>query len=302
MMAKILVIDDIEDNILLLTFNLEDDGHQVIAARSGQDGYHKALSELPDLILLDMMMPVWDGIKTLKELKKNLTTADIPVIMVSANDTDTTIIEALDIGAHDYIAKPYIYEVLAARLRSALRLKKAQDDLEQANITLANLASLDPLTEVYNRRHFYTLAKAEYSRARRHKRPLVILMLDVDFFKRINDKYGHAIGDQVLISLTQLCRKIIRQSDILARFGGEEFVICCPDTTLEDGCQLSKRLCMELRNSGLSIPGQAIDVTASIGVAAMNPADICLEDIINRADTLLYDAKNSGRDRVACQA
>lgn len=301
-MAHILVVDDIEDNILLLTFNLEDEGHQVSAATSGQTAYDLALTQHPDLILLDVMMPGWDGLQTLRQLKQNAATADIPVIMVSARHADASIIEALDIGAHDYVTKPYIYPVLAARLRSALRLRQAQQDLAQANLTLSQLASLDPLTETYNRRHFYTLTKSELARARRYNRPLSLFMLDIDHFKSINDNYGHAAGDQALINLTRLCKQTIRQSDILARFGGEEFVICCPDTDIGAAEQLAQRLRWLLHKEGLAIGGgQILPATASFGVAALSSVDASIEDLINRADTFLYRAKHAGRNRVVSQ-
>lgn len=296
-MAKILVVDDIEDNIKLLSFDLEDDNHTVITATNGKECLLLSRTENPDLILLDMMMPIMDGRETLKHLKADQDLKHIPVIMVSANDGDDDVIDALDIGAHDFVAKPFIYPVLAARMRSALRLKASQEKLREANQLLQKLASFDPLTGAYNRRQFFNLAKAEFSKAERTDQPLAVIMMDIDKFKSINDTYGHAAGDQALISITKTCKDICRASDIVSRFGGEEFVICCPNAELEGAHALAERL----RNAIAAISietegGEKFSFTTSIGVTGRLANDT-LEAMINRADGWLYQAKDQGRNR-----
>lgn len=296
-MAKVLVVDDIEDNIKLLCFNLEDDDHEVLTANCGEECLKQALADKPDIILLDMMMPGWSGTETLMRLKQEPSLEQIPVIMVSANDADDAIIGAIDVGAHDYIAKPFIYPVLAARMRSALRLKESQEALKQANLTLSKLASLDPLTEVYNRRYFFDLARAEFAKSRRHHRPLSVIMLDVDHFKLINDNFGHGAGDQALVKLTQYCRDNGRESDILARFGGEEFAICCADTDSKGALALAERIRQAIEEASFDYEGNTIAFSVSMGVTSLQPGDQEFEALINRADKLLYQAKDEGRNR-----
>jgi len=295
-MAKVLVVDDIPDNVTLLLFNLEDDGHDVITANDGHSCIEQARLHLPDIILLDMMMPVMDGPAALAILKSDPDLKQIPVIMVSANDADEDMVETFEAGAHDYVTKPFIYPVLAARMRSAIRLKESQAKLEEANISLALLASTDPLTQLYNRRHFFELGNTEMAKAVRHQRPLSVIMLDVDKFKKINDHYGHAAGDKALIALANVCKAAGRGSDIVARFGGEEFSLCCPDTDSTGALALAERLRLQVEGMQLSIDEQTICFTISLGVATVTDSDDSLEALLKRADHLLYQAKDNGRN------
>lgn len=296
-MAKILVVDDIQDNISLLCFNLEDDHHEVITATNGYECLDKAIEHSPDLILLDMMMPGISGTETLMRLQQDSCLRNIPVIMVSANDVDDFIIEALDIGALDYVAKPFIYPVLAARMRTALRLRDSQRELQDLNKRLSKLASLDPLTEAYNRRHFLELSNTEFAKAQRFHRPLSVIMLDVDKFKVINDTYGHLTGDAALKQLTQLCQNAGRSSEIVGRFGGEEFVLCCPDTDQSGAMALAERLRVNIEHSTLNFENHTLNYTASMGVTTIQAEDQSLNDMLRRADQLLYHSKEHGRNR-----
>ncbi len=296
-MATILVVDDIEDNIFLLRFSLEDDGHRVISASSGQQCLEKTRSEQPDLILLDIMMPDMTGIEVLTQLKEDHQLYDIPVIMVSAKDDDSSIIDALDIGAYDYATKPFIYPVLAARIRSALRLREDQKQLLLLNEQLSRLASLDSLTEIYNRRHFLSLATVEYSKTVRYSRAMAILMLDVDKFKAINDTYGHPAGDAALKQLTQDCQLVCRSTEVIGRFGGEEFAICCPDTDLQGAIALAERLRTKVESNHLHVDDNDIQFTISIGVTCTQEEDSDVDDLLRRADRFLYQAKETGRNK-----
>ena len=297
-MAKILVVDDIEENIALLTFELEDEGHSVISARNGLECLEKISSIQPDLIFLDISMPVMDGMETLQHLKIAANTREIPVIMVSANEDQEQIIKALDIGAHDYVSKPFVYPILAARMRSALRIVEQQQALADANASLAHLASQDPLTEVYNRRYFLRRADIEFCNMRRHGRTLAVIMLDADYFKTINDRYGHAMGDQALLTICKMCKKSLRGSDFIGRMGGEEFAICCPETDMEAVCQIAERIRHGIEETDIVLNNQTCNVSVSIGVTAMMDSDQGIDQILQRADKLLYQAKNNGRNRI----
>ncbi|BFM10703.1 diguanylate cyclase [Simiduia litorea] len=297
-MAKIFIVDDVEDNIKLLWYNLEDDGHEVMSATSGQECLDKVLDFNPDVILLDMMMPGMSGSETLAQLKKLDAVENTPVIMVSANDGDDSVIETLDLGAHDFISKPFIYPVLEARVRSAVRLKQSQDELAAANETLATIASTDSLTECFNRRHFFELCNIEFSKSKRHLRPLSVIMLDADKFKAINDNFGHAMGDEALKTIAEVCKACIRESDILARLGGEEFAICCPESTCDGAARIAERIRLAIEKRVITLNGKSTQFTLSLGVTEFTGAETQFDQLVNRADRLLYQAKEQGRNCV----
>lgn len=300
-MPTVLVVDDSEDNARLLEYDLSDDQFDVIIALSGDEGLATAVSRRPDIVLLDMRMPGLTGLETLEKLKNFPETEDIPVIMVSANNSDQSIIEALDLGANDYIQKPVIYPVLAARMRTALRLKYTTQKLAEANTALTRLATTDPLTQLCNRGHFFTLAHAEFAKAQRHKRNLSVIMLDVDEFKQINDTYGHAAGDRALDVLSECCREAVRESDLIGRIGGEEFAICCPDADLEGAHAIAERIRENCEAKTIRYEHIEFGFTVSLGITNKTPNDNIFEHMLSRADRLLYEAKNSGRNRsIAC--
>lgn len=300
-MTKVLIVDDVEDNIALLSFELEDDGFDVISAENGMDCITLAKESTPDIILLDIMMPGIDGIETLRRLKSDDKTRKIPVLMVSASSEDNRVVEALDIGAHDFVSKPIVYSVLSARMRSALRLRQAKKELENANKELARLASEDPLTNIYNRRYFYLLTEAEISKSTRHHHQISMLMIDVDMFKNVNDIYGHPAGDEALRNLTRCCQMIKRSSDILGRVGGEEFALSCPHTDLPGAYLIAERLRETCQNQKIEIDGHSFSITLSIGVTEYKESDKNMEEFIHRADKLLYKAKNQGRNRTIAE-
>lgn len=294
-------MDDSEDSANLLAYDLTDGGYEVIMAFSGDECIATAVSQTPDIILLDIRMPGLSGLETLEHLKTLAETADIPVIMISANNADESIVKALDLAANDYVSKPVMYPVLAARMRAALRLKQATLELEQANVELKRLATTDPLTHLYNRRHFFSLAHAEYSKSTRHKRPLSFIMMDVDEFKTINDTYGHAAGDKALLALASCCHQAIRESDIIGRIGGEEFAVCCPDSDVNGAYAIAERIRSLCENLEIEFSGQRFRFTVSLGITARSAEDEHCEQALNRADQLLYKAKRTGRNRaVAC--
>lgn len=297
-MARIFIVDDVEDNIKLLWYNLEDDGHIVASATSGKECLALAPDFEPDVILLDMMMPGMSGFETLLALKQIESMENTPVIMVSANDSDGSIIDALDKGAHDFITKPFIYPVLEARVRSAVRLKQSQEQLASANERLATLASVDSLTNCLNRRRFFELCHTEFSKAKRHLRPLSVIMLDADKFKALNDNFGHAMGDIALKAIADICRDCIRDSDILGRLGGEEFAICCPESTCDGAVRIAERIRIAIEAMTIALDGQTTQFTVSQGVTEFTGAETEFDQLLNRADRLLYQAKEKSRNCV----
>ena len=295
-MARILVVDDIPANVEILSIHLTDEGYEVVTAMSGKQTFDilQASQENPqqeiDLILLDVMMPIMSGLEVLSRLKDNPHTENIPVILVTANADEKNVAEGLDMGAFDYIIKPYSLLVLLARARTALREKERQDLLER-------WATTDPLTELFNRRHFYELADHELDRSQRVGSPLSFVMLDVDYFKKVNDKFGHIVGDTVLIILAKLLKQQLRSIDLCCRYGGEEFVICLPDTNIEDAKEVAERIRLAICQESILSAGEPdLFISASLGVAT-TLKDEKVEHTLKRADVALYQAKDAGRNQ-----
>lgn len=295
----VLIVDDVQDNITLLEFDLEDDGFDVTSASNGKECLEKVKDVKPSIILLDVMMPIMNGIETLNALKADPETVDIPVLMLSASDQEEAIIAALDLGAHDYVSKPFIYEILSARMRSALRLSESQQALEEVNGLLKEMAYTDPLTKLYNRRHFFERSETELGRDQRSNEPTSVIMLDIDRFKSINDNFGHAAGDFVLVKLADILGSSVRDYDIFGRFGGEEFIVCCPSTHTEGAVLVAERLRKAIEEAEFIWEQTPLAVTSSFGVATSEPGSTCiLDDLVSIADKHLYTAKENGRNRV----
>ncbi|MEQ9330146.1 PleD family two-component system response regulator [Thalassobaculum sp.] len=292
---KILIVDDDPANIDLLAAILEEDG-EILFATSGNAALAMAESERPDIVLLDVVMPDLDGYEVCRRLKDNPATAQIPVVFITALDQETDEEAGLAAGAVDYVAKPISAPITRARVRTHMELKRHRDHL-------AELAYLDGLTGVANRRRFDEYAELEWRRARRHGRPVSVLMVDVDQFKHFNDHYGHQAGDACLQKVAAVLGGLVnRPADLLARYGGEEFVCVLPETPAEGARVLAERMRAAVEGLGIAHDGAGAAgcVTISIGVAtAVVDASSTLEDTLARADAQLYRAKSAGRNRVS---
>jgi len=291
-MARILVVDDVPANVEILSFHLSDEGYDVIEAQGGEQALTtlQQQHEEVDLVLLDVMMPVMSGLDVLAEMKRHPDLNSIPVILVTANADDQNVAEGLDMGAFDYIIKPYSLVVLLARVRAALREKERLDLLEK-------WATSDPLTNLYNRRHFFELAHRELERSLRHNSSLSFIMPDIDHFKAVNDQHGHLVGDEVLICVANQLRALLRKVDFCARFGGEEFVLCLPDTDDVGATEVAERIRQTIGQYPFkNNDNKPFSITVSLGLASRgDEADV--EQIIRRADDALYKAKENGRDQ-----
>ncbi len=224
----LLIVDDEKTNRTLLTELLRPD-HQVILAKNGIQALERAREHRPDLILLDVLMPEMDGYAVIRELKGDDRCRDIPVIFITALDSVEDEEHGLELGAVDYISKPFRPSIVRARVRNHLQAVHQRRLLEQ-------LALLDSLTEIPNRRRFVQVFEAEWRRCQRNGAPLSLIVVDVDHFKLYNDSYGHAAGDVVLRDVARALRGTLhRASDFIARFGGEEFVILLPEIDAEGG-------------------------------------------------------------------
>lgn len=292
MNEKILVVDDNQLNVRLLVDILEDDNFTVFSTHNGLNVLEMARRIQPDVILLDIMMPGLDGFEVCKLLKSDYDVMDIPVIMVTAKTEGSDIKNALELGAFDYIKKPIDEIEVVARIRSALRLKKQQNKLKE-------LAMKDGLTGLYNHVLLIELFEKELAKQQRVNGNISFIMIDVDYFKQINDTYGHISGNVVLKEISNILINSVRKGDIVGRYGGEEFSIVLPEACKEDAFQLCDRIRKKIEAFNFDIHGEIIKVTVSMGMYFKGSEDmITALEIIQRADEELYRAKNNGRNRM----
>lgn len=291
---KILVIDDNPTNLALLKAHLKNMGLDSILVDNAPQGIETAINEIPDLILLDIMMPEMDGYEACKRLKSDPRTAMIPIIFVSAKDRSEDKIAGLKLGAIDYVSKPFDPGELKARIDIILQMISLQEKLvAQANT--------DELTGLANRRHFLEILEREVLQAKVKGSPLAVMMIDIDHFKMINDTYGHLGGDIILKQLAEILQENIFPLDIAARYGGEEFIIIMPDADINKASKAAERIRATVETTMWKISAaEQPHVTISGGLSIMEPDNpVDLFDLIKRADTALYAAKRGGRNRVA---
>ncbi|MCC6445189.1 MAG: diguanylate cyclase [Armatimonadetes bacterium] len=291
-----------------MTRKLKNAGFEVVVAEHGEKGLEIAYSEEPDIILSDWMMPRLDGPQLCQAIKSDSKLRYIFFILLSARGNTTDRVDGLSTGADEYLAKPCPDEELIARLQAGMRLVnlqkellRLQAELAEKNRILEQLATTDPLTTLYNRRHFMDVLDGELSRAARYQRQLSFVICDIDNFKKINDTYGHQVGDQVLIQTAALLQKSIRSTDVVARYGGEEFVIVLPEHTLQGALVVAERIRASIERTLMLLPDASppISVTMSFGVAEWHPAIHSTADhLIREADDALYTAKRTGKNRV----
>jgi diguanylate cyclase (GGDEF)-like protein len=289
---RLLLVDDQAINIQVMHRVFAQDC-QVFMATSGAQALQQCLDHPPDLILLDVVMPGMDGFEVCRRLKADEATRHIPVIFVTAENDPAQETLGLSVGAVDFITKPINPAVLRARSKTHLLLKFQSD-------ALRNLVFFDGLTGVYNRRYFDQQLALEWSRAGRTGAPLSLILLDVDFFKRYNDRYGHQAGDDSLRSVSRVIQKTLhRASDLVARYGGEEFACILPETGFDHAMQIANQLEQAVRAEQIVHEDSDVAqvVTISLGVATQSTVDSTgpVGSLLVLADAELYRAKAQGR-------
>lgn len=287
MRQSILVIDDSRTITSLVIARLKDEAVDVLASNDGRKGYELARVLEPDLILLDVEMPVTDGYTICRQLKSDPKTMNIPVVFLTGATSSEEKIKGLDLGAIDYITKPFDPAELRARVRASLRTKFLLD-------LLAKKAQIDGLTGLWNRGHFDQRLASELALSKRTGDPLACMMIDVDLFKQTNDQYGHPVGDEVIRQVGQILSDCVRLEDIVCRYGGEEFAILMPNTTAERAVAVAERMRHAIADAPLTIKTHHVPVTCSFGVAST----IGSGAIVAAADDAIYRAKRNGRNRV----
>lgn len=293
----VLIVDDVAANIQVLAEALRVD-YRIRIANNGEDALRVALrTPQPDLILLDVMMPGMDGYEVCRRLKDDPASQNIPVIFVTARDDADDEEHGLQLGAVDYIAKPFRLPIVRARVRNHVLLKQKNDLLEK-------LAMIDGLTGIPNRRNFDQRYESEWKRAVRDSQPLALIMADVDHFKKYNDKYGHGSGDACLRAVASAMQaSLTRPGDMVARYGGEEFVALLPETGLKGALEVAERMRQQVLALNLPhVHSEAKVVTLSLGYAALceqGDQPLPPEQLLVMVDQGLYQAKHAGRNQVA---
>ena len=293
---RILIVDDVRLNTKILESALGDE-YELSIASNGKEALAMVRTEMPDLILLDIIMPEMDGYEVCAELQRNEKTRDIPIIFLTALQGDENEAYGLELGAMDYIRKPFNVPVVKAKIRNHLELKKYKDLLKRD-------IRIDGLTRVANRRRFDEAFEEEKGRSIRSGNPLSILMIDIDLFKAYNDAYGHLQGDDVLRLVAKTLEKSLRRpGDLLARWGGEEFVALLPDTDMDGAYIVAEQLRKAIQDLGIVHEQSSIKrvITVSIGAATSVPGDqSSYRNLLQWADEAMYRAKDLGRNRVVC--
>ncbi len=277
-MAFILVVEDDPEISALILMMLRVEGHEMQHARDGRQALQFVLERAPDLILMDVMMPHLSSYEAARALQENPQTRYIPIIFVTAKSEMEDRVHGLE-TAIDYVCKPFAAPELVARVHAALRIGKLQEELRASNARLAQLATTDSLTGLCNRRRFYNELENEMQRAQRYGHPLAVVVFDLDFFKNVNDSWGHAQGDRVLEAFARVLENARRRVDTVARLGGEEFVALLPETASDGALAFAEKVRLATEQMGIAcrtFDGEEaleIHITVSAGAAVFKPDD-----------------------------
>jgi diguanylate cyclase (GGDEF)-like protein len=332
----ILVVDDIPANIKVLLGFLTANNFNVLIAKNGEMALKIAETKLPQLVLLDVMMPGIDGFETCKQFKANPKTQDIPVIFMTALSETVNKIKGFEVGAVDYVTKPFQQEELLARINTHLTIRQLQQQLQiqnaeletkhyltlqlnaqlqheieerqkveiallKANAELQRLACMDSLTQIANRRRFDEYLQQEWRRTVREQTPLALIMCDIDYFKYYNDTYGHQAGDDCLQKVAFEINQVLkRATDLVARYGGEEFVIILPNTPAAGALHVAQNIQKAILELKIVHSQSSVSdyVTLSMGISSTTQSLFSPEALVTVADHALYEAKNQGRNRI----
>lgn len=301
--ARVLLVDDRPSSYERLSaalgpyhrVEIEKDPHQALI-RAAEDNF--------DVILVSLDLQGFDGLRLCSQLRSLERTRNAAILMIAEADDKARILRGLDIGVHDYLVRPVDRNELVARVRTQVRRKRFSERLRDSVHASMELAVIDPLTKLHNRRYLDTHLAALFEESALRGLSISVLLLDIDHFKSINDSHGHDAGDEVLREFASRVRALTRGIDVVARFGGEEIVVLMPDTQLEGAHAVAERIRERIGTVPFPIHRgmRAVNVTVSIGVAARKVDDATADALLKRADLALYRAKGEGRDRVVAAA
>lgn len=296
---RILLADDDDVTRDYVRSLLVGHGMKVEAVNDGQRAVSLVRDQQFDLVLLDIIMPGLDGLDCCRLIKSITQSTFLPIILLTARtDTDSRV-TGLRIGADDYVCKPFDERELLARVNNLLRLKRMHDNINDAKERLADLAVKDELTGLYNYRYLHNRMGEEFKRADRYREPLACIMVDIDHFKEVNDRYGHDAGDAVLREVAARLNKAVREIDVVTRYGGEEFLLVLPSTNFAGALSVADRVWRAIGSQRFMLERKELQLTVSVGVAVFPSRDIKSKDsLIKAADRAMYQSKNEGRDRI----
>ena len=312
-MAKsILVVDDDPMIRRLLEKHLTTAGYEVVSACDGREALEILLAGGPKLLVTDWIMPEMDGLELCQAVLEAEGIGFVYTIMLTAQSDREQIVEAFDVGIDDYLTKPFDKQELVARVNAGYRLVKLEEGLarQQRLIVKANaemailngklerMATVDDLTGLFNRREGMARLQEYWATAYRHGQPLACIMIDIDDFKGFNDTHGHDVGDIVLQSTARTLHGHARMGDSVCRWGGEEFLLICPGTTLAEAEETAERLRQAVEAHRIVCQDQSLKLTVSVGVAALDETVGSIDVLLRKADQALYQAKGAGRNRV----
>lgn len=295
---RVLIVDDDAVNQRLITEALTGMGYELETASNGVQAVERVKAQPPDLLILDVMMPKMNGHEVCR-IVKSTTETFIPIILLTVKGDIDSKVTGLKLGADDYLAKPFNALELQARVGSMLRIKLLQDKIVSKRQELEALSITDELTGLLNHRAMQARLRDEFARAQRYNDPLSVIMIDVDYFKRINDTHGHVTGDKALEKLGKILRKSVREIDIVARYGGDEFLVILPQTHFAGALTVGERMLRNTHGETITTGTETIQLTISVGVAFFpNKSVHTVEELVQFADQALYQAKHEGRDRI----
>jgi diguanylate cyclase (GGDEF)-like protein len=293
------IVDDDAAIRRLVRLFLKRAGYDTIECTTGTEARAALTTQPWDLAILDRRLPDMDGVVLCQELKSNPVFRIRYIIMLTGDDEQEDKVEGLELGADDYITKPFQYPELLARVRAGKRIVDLQKELLTTNKRLELLSITDGLTKLHNHRHFQDELSRAFEESARYERPLSLAMIDIDFFKKVNDTYGHAVGDEVLQCVSKLFRESIRTTDLAARYGGEEFVVMMPETALSDAFTFAEKIRTLVESTPIPTQAGPVSATVSVGVSSVPHSRIhSSQELVVSADKALYRAKRNGRNQV----
>jgi two-component system cell cycle response regulator len=296
------IVDDDAAIRRLLKLFLHRAGYETIECTTGEEARTELLSRPWDIAVLDRRLPDLDGVVLAQEIKASPEMRSRYIVMLTGDDEQEDKIQGLELGADDYITKPFQYPELLARIRAGKRIVDLQNELLESNRRLEQLSITDGLTKLHNHRHFQDALARAFEESQRYERPLSLAMIDIDFFKKINDTYGHAAGDDVLKKVAALYSSSVRSTDLVARYGGEEFAVMMPETALDDGIAFAEKIRQMIEETPIETQAGTVRATVSLGVASVPQSRIhTAKELIIAADKALYRAKKNGRNQVQAE-
>ena len=296
---KILIIEDELIFRRMVKKYLLAAGYEIVEAEDGLSAWELFQKEPFQLVITDWMMPGLDGPELVHKIRTSGQKSYTYIIMLTAMDDKDNIVLGLESGADEYLTKPFNSRELIARVASGMRILRLEEELMQARMQMEALAMHDGLTGLLNRRAIEEYAEAEFNMADRKKQAMSVILLDIDHFKNVNDRFGHKFGDVVLRQVAQTLKEDLRNYDRVGRWGGEEFLLILPDTELKDAVTVAERLRSKIAVVQITLEnGETFSIHISLGTACTTGQFQSLAKLIDAADQALYQAKQSGRDRI----